>query len=222
VATRGPTSLPGFPIDMSLRLSMGNLLPGTGALLRSNTDRSKDVLEFAGAAGGLAKNAIDAGTKLLAGDVAEAGLKLAPTAIQNMAKAMQMWNTGEYRNQREQKVMDTGPVDAAMKFIGFQPAEVARESSRMQELQRSIQLVKNVEGEIAGKWAEGLNDGDQAKVKEAQRELADWNAKNENSQMRITMRQVIQRVREMRATRQERTIKSAPREMRERVREQMQ
>ncbi len=222
VATRGLTSLPGFPIDMSLRLSMGNLLPGTGALLRSNTDRSKDVLEFAGAAGGLAKNAIDAGTKLLAGDFAEAGLKLAPTAIQNMAKAMQMWNTGEYRNQREQKVMDTGPVDAAMKFVGFQPAEVARESSRMQEVQRSIQLAKNVEGEIAGKWAEGLNDGDQAKVKEAQRELADWNAKNQDTPMRITLRQVIQRVREMRATRQERTIKSAPREMRERVREQMQ
>lgn len=219
VATRGLSSLPGFPIDVSMRMGLGNLLPGTGALLRSNTDRSTDVLEFAGAAGGLAKNAMDAGAKLLSGDVARAGLTMAPVAIQNMGAALTMWSTGEYRNRRDQKVMDVGPIDAAAKFIGFQPAEVARESAAMREVQRSTQLARNVESDIAAKWARGLNDKDPEVVKEARQELADWNRRNPDTQLRITMQQVIRRVREMQRSRAERAIRSAPPELRERVRE---
>lgn len=218
VATRGLSAIPGFPIDVSLRMGLGNLLPGTGALLRSNTDRAKDVLEFAGAAGSLAKSAMDSGNKMLSGAPVDAMLGVAPIAIQNIAKAMQMWNTGEYRNTRGQKVMNTDAVDAVMKGIGFQPAQIARESAAMGEVQRSVQLAKNVEGQIAEKWAQGLNDGDQAKVADARAELRAWNEKND-AQMRITMQQVIQRVRQMRMTREQRAVRSAPREMRPAVEE---
>lgn len=217
--TRGLSGISGMPIDVSLRMGMGNLLPGTGALLRSNTDRSKDVLEFAGAAGGLAKSAMDAGAAALKGDFAKAGMSMAPLAIQNMAKAAEMFNTGNYKDTRGRNVTSVDAADAAAKFIGFQPGQVARESSRQQEVQRSIQLAKNVEGEIAGKWAQGLAENRPELVREARADLADWNAKNETSQMRIGMQQIVNRVREMRSTRNERTIKAAPREMRQGVRE---
>lgn len=217
VAMRGLSAIPGFPIDVSLRMGMGNLLPGTGALLRSNTDRAKDVLEFAGAAGSLARSVMDSGNKMLSGAPVDAALGVAPIAIQNIAKAMQMWNTGEYRNTRGQKVMNADAVDAVMKGIGFQPAQIARESAAMGEVQRSVQLAKNVEGQIAEKWAQGLNDGDQAKVADARADLRAWNEKND-SQMKISMQQIIQRVRELRSTRAERTIRSAPPEMRGDVR----
>ncbi len=219
LATRGLSSLPGMPIDLSLRMGLGNLLPGTGALLRSNTDRSRDVLEFAGAAGSLAKNFMDASEKALSGDFARAGVMVAPLAIQNMAKAAQMWDTGQYRNQKGQKVMDVDEVDGAMKFIGFQPSAVARESSRMGEVSRSKQLVVNVEAEIAGRWAQGVSDGDPDKVREARADLAQWNADNPTSQIRITNSQIGRRVMDLRASRAERTIKAAPKEMREAVRE---
>ena len=218
--TRGVTGVAGMPLDVSVRMGMGNLLPATGALLRSNTDRSRDVLELAGAAGGLAKNVMDAGTKALQGDFAEAGMALAPTAIQNMAKSASMFNTGEYRNAKGEKVMNVGPVDAAVKFIGFQPGDVATESLRRGQAIRSEQLAKNVEAEIVAKWARGLNDNDAEVVKEARTELADWNAKNDNS-MRVSMQQVINKVRAMRLTAGERVTKAAPREMRASVREDL-
>ena len=219
VATRGLSAIPGFPIDVSLRMGLGNLLPGTGALLRSNTDRARDVLEFAGAAGSLAKSVMDSGNKMLSGSPVDAALGVAPIAIQNIAKAMQMWNTGEYRNTRGQKVMNTDTVDAVMKGVGFQPAQIARESAAMGEVQRSVQLAKNVEGQIAEKWAQGLNDGDQAKVADARADLRAWNEKNPEAPMRITMQQVIQRVRQMRMSREQRAVRNAPREMRPAVEE---
>ena len=217
--TRGATSLPGMPIDLSVRMGLGNLLPGTGALLRSNTDRSRDVLEFAGAAGGLAKSAMDEGNLLLQGELTDAAIRMAPVALQNMAKSVQMWNTGQYRNQKDQKVTDVDQIDAAAKFVGFQPRNVASESASMGRIQRSIQLARNVEEQIAGKWAQGANDLDQEKVAEARQDLADWNEKNPSTPIKITSSQIIARVRAMRTSRADRTVKAAPKELRPMVRE---
>jgi hypothetical protein len=218
----GLSGIAGMPFDVSVRMGLGNLIPGTGLLLRSNTDRSRDVLEFAGAAGGLAKSALEAGTLALQGDFAKAGMTMAPIAIQNMAKSAEMFNTGQYRNTKGQLVTNVDVADSAAKFIGFQPGNVARESSRIQEVQRSIALARNVESEIAGKWAQGLSENRPELVTEARAELADWNAKNPEDAMHLTMQQIIHRVRDMRATRVERTVKSAPREMRSGVREELQ
>lgn len=219
VATRGLSALPGMPIDVSLRMGLGNLLPGTGLLLRSNTDKSRDLLEFAGAAGSLGRSAIDAGSKALRGDLVDAGMAMAPVAIQNMAKAVTMWNTGEYRNTRGEKVMNVDAVDAAMKFIGFQPAEVARESAAMGEVQRSVQLAKNVEGEIVAKWAQGVVDKDRDAVQDARGMLEEWNRKNPRTPIRISRSQINQRVRNMTMTRAERFARSTPRELRPLVQE---
>ncbi|URI11059.1 PLxRFG domain-containing protein [Aquincola tertiaricarbonis] len=214
VATRGLTALPGMPIDLSLRMGMGNLLPATGLFLRSNDDTSRDLLEVAGAAGGLAKMAMTGTTKLLQGDAAGAGMAVAPVAIQNMAKALGMWETGEYRDTKGRKVMDVDAVDGAMKFLGFQPAQVARESSRIGETQRTIQLAKNVEGELAGKWAQAQADGDSEGVEAARKAIADWNEKNPSARIKVTRTQILQRVRALKSSRAERASKAAPKELR--------
>ena len=97
VLARGFSALPGIPMDVSLRMSMGNLLPGSGLFLRSNTDRSRDLLEIAGPAGGIAKQYMDAGQKALSGDLGGAAIGATPVAIQNVSKAIGMWSTGEAR-----------------------------------------------------------------------------------------------------------------------------
>jgi hypothetical protein len=214
VATRGLTAIPGMPIDLSLRLGLGNLLPATGLFLRSNIDTSRDVMEVFGAAGGLASNVKDGVKKALGGDVFGGGMKAMPVAIQNMAKAAQMWDTGEYRNQKGARVMEVGALDGAMKFIGFQPSAVARESNRVGETLRTVQLAKNVEGEIAGALAQALADGDSVGVAAARRRLADWNADNPKAPIRITMPQIVSRLRALKTSRAERTIKAAPKELR--------
>ncbi len=221
-ATRGVSGISGMPIDVSLRMGMGNLLPMTGILLRSNTDRSRDVLELGGAAGSLGKSFLDAGQLALQGDFAKAGLTMAPLAVQNMAKAVKMWNTGEYRNAKGQKVIDTSPLDAIAKGIGFQPGDVAAESQKMGETKRRIDLAKNVSQDIASKWAQALNDGDTEAISAARAELRQWNENNPESRLHISMQSIIHRVREMRMDRSQRAIKLAPIGMRQEVREALQ
>lgn len=219
VATRGLTAAPGFPLDLSLRMGMGNLLPATGLFLRSNTDTARQLLEVAGAAGGLAANVKDGVTKAMGGDLAAGAMSAMPVAVQNIAKAIQMAQTGEYRNAKGAKVMDVDVTDAVMKGIGFQPAQVARESGRVGEAMRSIQLAKNVEGEIAGRWAQAMVDQDAEGVAAARKQLADWNAANPTAPIKITIPQVLARVKALRQSRADRTVKAAPKEMRSTVKE---
>lgn len=222
VVARGFSALPGIPMDVSLRMSMGNLLPGTAMLLRSNTDKSRDVLELAGPAGGLIKQYTDAATKGLAGDFGGAAMGATPVAIQNVGKAIGMWTTGEARDTAGLRVMDADEVDGLMRFLGFNPQAIARESEKMGMIRRSEQLAKNVEGAIAAQWARAFADGDAEGVAEARRELADWNTNNPEDRISITSAQILQRVKKLRQDRAQRFITSTSPERRAAVREAMQ
>jgi hypothetical protein len=222
VMARGFSAVPGVPLDVSLRMSMGNLLPGTGMFLRSNTDKSRDLLEIAGPAGGLAKQYIEAGTKALKGDFGGAVQSALPVAFQNAFKGADMWATGEARDTLGRKVMDADEVDGLMKFIGFQPQVIARESEKIQMIRDSEQLAKNVEGEIAGEWARAIVDKDQDGIAAARQKLAEWNENNPDDRIRITMQQLVQRAKKLRETRAQRFITSTSPERRRAVAEELQ
>ena len=215
VFMRGFSAVGGFPLDVSIRMGMGNLLPGTGIWLRSNTDVSRDVLELAGPAGSLLSQAKDAGQKALSGDAAGAATALLPVALQNAAKGLQMLTTGEARDTKDRKIMDADEMDAAMKIIGFQPAEIARESSKIGMERKRVQLTRNVEMKIADLWAQGLRERDADMVQEARQELLEWNQANPQSRIQITNAQVLKRLKDMQATRAERFQRAAPRELRQ-------
>ena len=213
---RGLSGLAGMPFDVSARMGMSNLIPMTGILLKSNTDRSKDVMELAGAAGAFGKSILDAAGQIIpgalqgdAGQVAGGVLKMVPVAIQNLFKAQQMATTGEYRNGSGQKVMDVDGIDAAFKAIGFQPNSVATQSAAMSDVMRSKALATNVQKEIVSKWAQGLNDNEPDKVAEARAQLRAWNEKNDTP-MRFNTQSVINQVRTMRESPTQRLIRSAP------------
>lgn len=222
VLARGITALPGIPLDASLRMSMGNLIPGTGLLLRSNTDTSRDLLEVAGPAGGIAKQYLDAAGKALDGNVAGAALGAVPVAIQNAAKGIGMWESGEARDTRDRRIMDADAVDGLMKFVGFQPQAIARESEKLSMIRRSEQLAKNIEGDIAEKWARAFADGDSEGVADAKQALADWNERNPESRIRITGSQILRRVKQLRKDRASRFITSVSPERRGAVVEALQ
>lgn len=212
--TRGISGVAGMPIDVSLRMGMGNLIPATGLLLRSNTDSARDLSEVAGAAGGMFRQVKEASEKALAGDFAGAAVKASPMAIQNMAKGVEVWTTGQYRDTRGRKVMDADMVDGLMKFIGFQPAAVAAETDKIRQTQRSEAFAKKVESDIVAKWARGIVDGEPDTVLDAQQELRSWNQKNPGSPIRINRVQVAQRARKMRESRAERFNKTVAPERR--------
>jgi len=214
VVMRGLSALPGIPLDVSMRMGMGNLLPGTGMLMKSNTDVSGDVLELAGPVGAMVKQYKDAGRKALDGNLGDAALGMLPGALQNVGKAATMWIDGEARDGKGRRVMATDEIDAVMKLIGFQPAELARENAKISEQDKRIKLARVVESSIADQWAQGLRERDVDMVNEARQQLADWNATNPESRIAINSSQVKRRLKEMQTDKADRFTRTAPKEMR--------
>ncbi|WP_197065116.1 PLxRFG domain-containing protein, partial [Delftia sp. ZNC0008] len=133
---QGVSGLPGAPIDVSGRLGMGNLLPGTGLLLTKQS-RERDLLEVAGPAGDLVMRGFTAGRKVLTGDVAGAALEVSPTAVRNAFKGADMAASGMYKDTKGYKVIDTTLSEAIAKAAGFQPKSVAEVQEANSFMQRS-------------------------------------------------------------------------------------
>ena len=216
---RGLSGLPGAPIDVSGRLGLGNLIPGTG-LLTKKQDHTRDVLEFVGPAGDLFKRGFESAGKVVTGDIMGkngAVATLAPKAMQNLFQAADMEQMGMYRDQTGKKVIDTDSGDALAKALGFQPGSVKRSQDASFEVQRMVGLNKINESRIVDKWAQGLFEKDPEKVQEARDELAQWNKNNPESPIRVKSQQIFSRVANMRMTQQQRIAKTAPAEIRREV-----
>jgi len=215
----GVTGLPGAPIDVSGRLGMGNLIPGTGLLLKKK-DHTSDFTEVLGPAGDLAKRTFQAGDLLLSGNVKEAALAIAPKAIGNLQKGVDMAQTGLYRDARGYKVDDATTGEAIGKAIGFQPRSVAQiqEASGLNQRAKDFYRLK-VEG-INAKWAKAIFEKDSAAVDEVRAELKRWNRQNPDQRIQANIPAILRRVKEMRKAKADRIADTAPKAMRASMREE--
>ena len=220
VLLHGFSAIPGMPLDVSMRLGMQNVIPGTAALKTSEADKTRDVLEVLGPAASIARNAATAGQALATGDPGKLHLLL-PKGLQDLRKGLEMARTGEYRDTSGRKVVETDLADAMVKVVGFQPAGVARKSRVAYQEQQDIAMQRVVESAIAGLWARGIADREPEAVVEAREMLRQWNADNPSMPVRINQAQLVRRVREMRATREERLTRATPLEMRAGVRQEL-
>jgi len=221
VATRGLSAAAGFPVDLSLRMGMGNLLPATDLLLKSNTDTARSLAEIAGPGGSMFIQYRDAAKMVLNGDPLDGARKALPLAGQNLTKGIEMAQEGEYRDSLGRRVMETTPLEAGMKALSFQPATVARESARMQESRQSENLAKQVENEIVDKWARAIADRDRDAEKEALKMRDEWNAKNPDMRIVVKRSQAIRKARNLKMDRRERYIKTVAPERRDSVDKEM-
>lgn len=214
VLMHGFSAVPGMPLDVAARMSVGNLIPGTGALLKSTTDKGRDVAEVAGPAGSSIADAFEAAGLLLQGDVKKAVEGVVPVAIRNLYKAVDIAETGMYRDQKGRKVVDADGWDAITKGVGFQPSAVAKEQRGTRMQQQQVNLARNVEAEIAEKWAAARFEGDREAEHEAREQMLRWNRNNPQSPIVISGSQIAKRVINMRRSQRERVERAAPREMR--------
>lgn len=212
----GISGLPGMPLDVSGRLGMGNLIPGTG-VLQSKTDHTRDVLEIAGPVGDLAKRVVSGGGKVLGGDIGGV-LEMSPLAVRNAAKGLDMAITGMYRDQKGYKVLEADLVESGLKAIGFQPRSVARiqEANTTNQQQKSFYAA--TAQDIRSEWAQGVFEKDTGKVDRARKRIVEWNKKNPDQKMLITVPSVMKRVMEMRKSKDERIAATAPKSMRAKMR----
>jgi len=218
----GFSALPGVPLDVQGRLGLGNLIPGTAALKKSEVNKGRDVIEILGPAGGLVQDVVQGAGKLVTGDIGGAAQEFVPVAIRNAIKSVDMLQFGMYRDEKGRKVLDTDAYDAFIKGVGFQPRDVADASRTIRRVNQDVALVKVVESEIAEKMAQGYFEKDQQKILDARAQLMNWNQTNPGTRIRITPAQVQRRVREMNMTREQRIVKTAPKEIRADVKAQLQ
>jgi hypothetical protein len=215
---KGVSGLPGAPLDVSARLGMGNLIPGTGLLLEK-TSHARDLLEIAGPAGDFASRILSGGRSMLTGDLGAGLLEMSPAAVRNAAKGVDMAATGMYRDAKGYKVLDTNTLEAALKGIGFQPNSVAtiQEANGINQQAKSFYNLRAQE--IRARWAVGIFEKDDSKVQQARDAVADWNAKNPDQPMLITVPSLMHKVKEMLKSKDQRIADTAPRAMRAQMRE---
>lgn len=209
---------PYLPIDIQGRLGMGNLLPATSILKKSENAKDAQLLEVLGPVGGVAQSYLQGAEAALSGDYLKA-LRAAvmPKAFKDIAQGADMMETGMYRDTRGRKVIETGPVDAFSKAIGFQPSEVAGVQRGTRIVQQDIALQKKTAMEIADQKAQAIIEKDPELAAKAARQLAKWNADNPEMPISISPQQVLSRVKAALLTKEERMVKTAPPAMRARV-----
>jgi len=218
---RGVSGLPGVPIDVAGRLGMGNVIPGTG-LLTKKEDYGRDMAELLGPAGDLAQRAFQGVGQALSGKPFEGLTTAAPTAVRNVAKAFDMYQTGMYRDQKGRKVIDVDGYDALVKAIGFQPRAVAQVQEANATQQDLIAQNKLMKRELADSMAAAVFERDLEKQQDVRNRMLDWNRTNPHSPVTIDMAGVRRRVIAMRQSKAERVEKSAPKAIRGDVRAALQ
>ena len=73
--------------------------------------------------------------------------------------------------------------------------------------------------EIRKDWARAVYDKDSDAIAAARQKMLDWNEKNPNQPIRADMRAIMKRVRDMRKTKAEKIADSAPKALRQRMRQ---
>jgi hypothetical protein len=204
-----------LPLDVSARLGMGNLVPGTGVLQKSNTSPVRDVQEFFGPAGSVVAGFRDVFDNAGSGKgVVDTALPLMPKMFKDLRQAVDMVQTGQYRDMKGSKVVDVDGVDAVLKGIGFQPNSVASPRRVERMLAQSAGMQRVIRQDISELWARGVAEQDAEKVASARTILREWNEKNPESKITMNPTSIAQRVRAMRLTSADRLVKATPKDMR--------
>jgi len=202
------------PIDVQGRLGAQNLIPGTAILKQSSTDKTRDITEFFGPAGGLVTAVGDALALFAKGELARGAKALASRAIQGVATGVEMAATGQATDKYGRKTFDTTPVEALYKGIGFNPSRMAEESRTKSNMMQDKKLFEVRKDEIVTQWAQAIIAKDAAGKQDAIAKWRRWNKENPEMRMSNINNSVTRKVKSIRMTSAERFKKSMPKEQR--------
>jgi len=204
------------PIDFR-RLGMGNILPGTAALLpgADTGGQLRAAGEVLGPTTGLIQDAAQAITKIGRGEFGSAGYNLVPKAMRNWYDGFRSLQTGTYEDAKGRTVMPVGAADAWFKVAGFQPRKVAEYQQAKWQMQKRAGLQRTMEDAFLDRMARARVAGDSEAERAARKAVDDWNRRNPDDQIRYSRTQVITRVKAIKAMSRERFLKSMPPELRD-------
>lgn len=202
-------------MDVSGRFGLGNLIPGTAMFKPSEKSKEAQLAEFIGPTGGVMAAYVDAADALQMGNYRAAMRSAMPKALRDLAQGIEMATTGEYRDTKGRKTENVDGFDAFVKSIGFQPRAIGEASKTVNPLQQLSGLRNKVESDLADEWAQMVRDKKPNAAATMKAKVDAWNARNPDTPIVITPRQILGRVAAMEAGRKGRVLKAAPREMKE-------
>lgn len=211
-----------LPIDVSARLGVGNIIPASDILKKSNDQKWRSAAELLGPIGSVIEGATKVfdgiGTNKAFGELIR---PVAPKAYNDIYQAIDILQTGYYRDSRGRKVVEADALDAFMKSIGFQPNAVAEPRRVEWMIGQSVRMQRVIRSDIYELWSRGVFESDAEKVALAKAMLVDWNRKNPETPIKANPQSIAQRVKAMRSTSAERTVKATPKEMRGMISDQL-
>jgi hypothetical protein len=201
------------PFDMT-RLGMGRILPTQWMVARTPGDIARSLVEIVGPVGGLGQqmqNAFDKGADegFLAGVS-----QLAPTAVVNAKKGIEMWQTGEYRNARGAKVGEVNKLESVGKGLGFQPQSIASKNRAIRAGLQDVTVQKDTQAMFVNQYARAVRDNDEKEQARIMQKIEEWNQKNPEVEVVLTRESVVNAIRSMNLDAEGRLLKSTPRRMR--------
>ena len=211
-----------LPLDVQARLGVGNLIPGTGMFNPTKADKTREVTEVFGPAGGVATGLGDAAAGIAKGDGRGAALAVLPTPMRNAYQAAEMWSTGKYKDRGNKLVTEATKTEAIIKAVGFQPANVATVQRSIREAQGEADIVKSKQTEFMTRISNAIADGDQDGRTEAMADLKSWNENNPEYKVRLNPGAIQQAVKLRRMSKDVRFIKQIPKTIRGRIHEELQ
>ncbi len=210
-----------MPLDFQGRLGLGNLIPGTSLLKKSESDMGKvrSALEIIGPTASIGQQFGDAAEALSDENYGQAARNMAPTAVKNFLLGLDMLDKGYAVDAAGNRKVNTTPVDAVFKMVGFNPTVVAEKNRSQMPIRQDIELHNKVESSIVKQWARGYAEKDNALIAKAKARQADWNASNPENKIQIKAKQVVDAVQKMKMDSDKRLVKKAPPEMRKGIKE---
>ena len=163
------------PIDMYGRSSMGNFIPGTSFA----RPQEGDIKEILGASSSFFQNFVTGGELISKGQYKDGLVLMSPRYIKDAVHAVDIWNTGAYRNSRGDKIMDMSKQDAVIKGVfQFNPASNARAGRERSEAYHMNNMVKAKSNDFAVLLAAAMYQEDDDKIDKLYTEMDEWNDRN--------------------------------------------
>ena len=201
-------------LSLSARMGMHNLIPGSGILKQSSIDKSRDVQEFFGPAASVIASFGKALENLATGHPDRAALAMAPVAVQNAVRGLNMMNTGYAEDMKGRRTIPVSGMEGFAKSIGFNPKSVAQFGDIKRDLSQDQRLMQVRRESFTSAMADAIISGDMDARNQAISDMKEWNLNNPNHRVMIDMRSVAQRVRAAKMEGVARFLKSTPKTMR--------
>jgi hypothetical protein len=206
------------PGDVAAKTSLGDLLPGSGALI-AGADPFRSVMEILGPAAGMigatgtfAKQALTAPFTATV-DVEDVLRESPVTMMRAAGEAYVYMQNGAITDRRGYTVspeMSAGVVLTRM--LGFYPVAASRQYEMIGMAKRITDYQREQTTAYRAGWVKAMMEGDRARAREIEAEVDTWNAGSKGTGLEIKnfVKNSQRALKEARRPAMERTLRSAP------------